>query len=79
MRAKQAKKRGKNKIQSEKFPHFFSQFGEEENKPYKTKTIYCIWMHIPYTIYGIRGWSWICKQGMKKDSVANLFMVQLSL
>ena len=60
MRAKQAEKRGNNKIQSEKFPHFFPQSGEEENKPYKTKTIYCIWKHISYTIYGICGWgSWI--------------------
>ena len=37
MRAKQAEKRCKNKIRSEKFPHFFPQFGEEENKSYKTK------------------------------------------
>ena len=68
---KKARFRGQNrqktatpfKIWSAFLPQFFPQIGEEWNAPYKTKTIYCICKHIPYTIYGIRGWgSWIRKE-----------------
>ena len=69
----------KNAFLPRNYPTIRPTIRREKKAAYKTKTIYCIWKHIHYTIYGIRGWSWICKQGMKKDSVANLFMVQLSL
>ena len=50
----------KNAFLPRNYPTNFPTIRREKKAADKTKTIYCIWTHIPYTIYGIRGWgSWI--------------------
>ena len=50
----------KIKFNPKSFPISFPNLGKRKSSHIKQKTIYCIWKHIPYTIYGICGWgSWI--------------------